>query len=107
MALGTSIRTLMNNRRLSVAQVAEASGMDPQKVYYILKHDPISGDVFALKRLADAYGVTLDFFLEPVFDEASREARLLQVFRAAGEHGQEKIFAYAGDMEALHKATGD
>ena len=106
MGLGIAIRTLMNARKQSVAQIAAISGMDSQKVYYILKHDPVTGDLQALKKLADNFGVTLDFFLEPNLEQYSGEARLLESFRRAGDAGRQKICAYAGDMELLHMAVG-
>ena len=79
MGLGISLRALMNARKQNVAQIAAASGMDAQKVYYILKHDPISGDMSALKRLADAYGITLEYFVNPDLEAAAREAQLRHI----------------------------
>ena len=106
MGLGSSIRTLMDARRQTVAQIAAASGMDAQKVYYILKHDPVSGDMLALKKLADAYGVTLEFFVNPDFTASTREAQLLEHFRMCGDRGRDKIVDYSADMESLHRVMG-
>ncbi len=106
MGLGSSIRALMDARRQTVAQIAAASGMDAQKVYYILKHDPVSGDMGALKKLADAYGVTLEFFVNPDYSASLREAKLLEHFRMCGDRGREKIVDYSADMESLHRAVG-
>ncbi len=106
MGLGISLRALMNARKQNVAQIAAASGMDAQKVYYILKHDPISGDMSALKRLADAYGITLEYFVNPDLEEAAREAQLLDHFRQTDATGRKKIVDYSADMQLLYRAQG-
>ena len=65
--LGEHIKTLRNERGLQQKQVAVEVGID-QSNYSKIENGKREPSVYILKKLADLFGVTVDYIIEPNTD---------------------------------------
>ena len=105
MALGNRISALLEQARMSPAQLARAINVNEQTFYGILKRDNRKTSVDILVALCSYFKVDISYFLDeesdaPVFPPPlPADMALLNSFHNLNEEGQKRVVDYTEDLD--------
>lgn len=78
MSLGTRLKTLLDEKQISVKKLSEDVGASPSTIYSIIQRDNKKADVDLLFRIAKRLDVSADFLLSDDVIEVAPETEALE-----------------------------
>lgn len=66
MGIGSKLSKLLDANNTNANELANKIGVSPQTIYSIIKRDSKKADIEVLLKIADTFGVTVEYF---VYDE--------------------------------------
>ena len=106
MSLGTKLHALRRRKKLSLQDVATALVVSKTHVWDLEKGNSSNPSMDLLKKLADFYGVTVAYLVEPEseVDETTAEAKVFfRNFHQLDEKGKELVME---TMKRFQKPKG-
>lgn len=64
MGIGTKLSMLMDANQTNANELAKRVGVSPQTIYSIVKRDSKKADIEVLLKIADIFGVTVEYFVD-------------------------------------------
>ena len=64
MGIGTKLSKLIEMNKTNPSELAKKVGVSPQTIYSIIKRDSKKADIEVLLKIADIFGVTVEYFVD-------------------------------------------
>lgn len=98
-AVAQTLKYLMDQRGLSVAELSVRTGIPKSTLYSMVKKQTNQADLEILKTLADFFGEDVSIFCgikeyKPPIKLEKDEKKLLSIFRTLNKTGQDSLKSY-------------
>lgn len=107
--IGTTLKKLLNERGMTVSELARRSGTNPQTLYSIIKRDNMKIDFDLLLRICGELNVPVETFYDRHVQSALpsvEEMGLLSKYRSLDEHGRRTAsLVIESELERINSAV--
>lgn len=108
MAAGQKLKSLLEERGISVNQLSNATGIAKPTLYAIINRDSSRADIDILSKIAAALGVSLDFFAsksttQEVISLSPNERILVDNYRHSDSDGRDAIMYVSSTFRKIHE----
>ena len=103
----TALRYLLDQKGMTVAAVAEATGIKPSTLYSALNKKSNQADLGMLKKLADYFEVGIEIFcgVEEYKDQlrlTDEERELIESSRQLNQTGHNRLYEYMKELRVMY-----
>lgn len=111
--IGTVLKELIEQRGVSINELARSIGVSAQTLYSIVKRNNMKVDIEILVKLCNALDVPLEVFYSGLGDAGKswesldlEERELVNIYRSLDGHGRELLMLIARKETERAKQTG-
>lgn len=102
-SIGYVLQYLLEKNRTSVGEICDATGINRQTLYSMLKKTSSQADICNLKKLADFFKEDISIFCglngyKKPEKLTAIERTALTIFRGMNHDGQERVLEYMNDI---------
>ena len=102
-SVAKTLSTLLEQKKLSVAELSERTGIPRTTLYSMSKKSTNQVDLGHLKRLADFFGENISIFCgledyEPPIRLSDEERLVLTIYRSLNAAGKKRLADYADEL---------